>query len=244
MQAFILKVLEVVKDNTNNWKQLIISVIIVCFVSLIFDVGKKYIDIKFEQMEQTTTKVVEQTIVENNNQYSEQVMNAIERYPEINIKIDELLIEMNDTYGFNRSAILMYHDGTKSPTGAPFLKYSMRYEMPREDRVKVKLEKENTKDIGYEYISYFAYIVNNQGFFVCNNLEELTTISQVYKSAYEMNGIKSFAFITLTNSEDRPWGILQVFHYDSLHKFTDEEIYALTLKAQKISELLSLLYEN
>lgn len=244
MKTIAIKVLEVINEKSKNVWQLLIAIIVVIFLIFAAVGGMKYLDHKLEQMKNTTVEAIENTLAENQSIHAEIIMDALQTSPEINLNIDGILNDINVDYGFNRSAILIYHNGTTAPSGAPFLKYSMRYEQLNEDKRVVKPQREFTKDLGYEYFAYFAYMLNKDGYYICDDLRSLEKVSKVHATAYEMLGIKSFIYILLTNSKDKPIGVLQMFSYDKEKKFSRNEIMELMMKAQKISGYLTLLYED
>lgn len=244
MQAFILKALELLKEKVINFKQLVILAFIFVALSAAIHLSEKYIDQKFEEGKQEIIHKVDSVKTEEITNYTNMVIAGIIENPEVDLAANQLLNDINNQYHFNRSAVLVYHDGLKSLYGVPFIRFSMRYEQINEGRFKVKREKENTINLGYEYIAYFASKLNKDMYYVCNDLEELKNNAQVYYEAYKTNGVKSFAYFLLTSKEDEPIGMLQVFYYDNIHQFTDNEIDMIMLKAQRLSGIMNPIYGN
>ena len=248
----ITRLIELVLPNLKGGKQVVISVLSIVVMTMGVTAFEKYLDYKMDQMKnnvivQMDTQVrstITEVIDSTSTDYSNRINKAIEHYPEIDMRIDNLLDKLNMKLYTGKAAIGIYHDGTKAPTGNPFLKYTVTNEQIKERKYTIEKTMQLNQGVAYSRIAYYANEMVKNGYFICNSVNDLKEISLPdYQTASDYE-IKSIAMFPLKNpSTEKPMGFLILFSYDKPIKFLDHKDY-IELTTDLISQEVMLKYHE
>lgn len=236
----VIKLLEVLKSYVKDWKGLVITAGCGVLLYLVFLFGTKYIEQKFSELSQEVTARTEQLITDNKDDYQQKVFEGIQVYPEIDMRINDILDNVNSFYDFNRSVIYSFHDGTKTPTGKLFIKYSMKYERIRKERIKIEAQTPYNQNIGIDAIAYFMVNIKDNTTYYAKDVNNIGDGMILYQ--YKNLGVKSIVCNPLYDREDNLIGMLVNYSYDSYKTFDEEELKNLKTESVKVASLIDLMY--
>ena len=243
---------ELILPKLQGGKQVVISVLSIVVITMGATAFEKYLDYKMDQMKnnvivQMDTQVrstITEVIDSTSTDYSNRINKAIEHYPEIDMRIDNLLDKLNTKLYTGKAAIGIYHDGTKTPTGNPFLKYTVTNEQIKERKFTIEKTMQLNQGVAYSRIAYYANEMVQHGYFICGSTSELKAISLPDYQAAMDNEIKSIAMFPIKNpNTERPMGFLILFSYDKKVNLLEYKDY-IELSADLISQEIILKYHE
>ena len=193
-----------------------------------------------EEITEEITEKTEQAIDNSDDIYQQKVINGIIDLPEINVRIHAILDNINIEHKFNKSVIFLYHDGIKTPTGMPFIRYSMKYERIRQGKIKIEPQSTYAQNLGAEGTAYFLVNIKKNGYYVCDDIEKIGDGMILYQ--YKELGVKSISCFPIYDRELQLVGLMMNYSFDHIHNYTDSEIDELEIETAKISSLIDLIY--
>lgn len=217
----ITRLMEIISPKIKGGKQFVLILFSVMVTTIAVAVFEKYLDYKIpqiannvvervdEQVRHTVVEVIDSTSIN----YSTRIDNAIQTYPEIDIRIDNLLDRINTKLNVGKSVVAIYHDGTKTPTGYPFLKYSVTNEQIKTRKLIINPTMQVNQGIAYSRIAFYANKMHKEKGFYLKSLKELEAISQPDYYSMKIAEVKSGAMLPLVY-KGVPKGFLIVLSYD------------------------------
>lgn len=180
------------------------------FILLIVFSLNFFTKIKTEQLiYNTKTEVVE----EISQRHDSVLTHVIEKSPEVDRVINSILDNINTTYGFNRSTIMIYHNNITMTNGMPYLRMSISHERIREIKMKVtakKLEMQNVPSSVYSDLN--AELLKHG--YVVRTLQSLEIIDKNSYTRCLNENIKGYIVILIRNTDNSPLASLWCFSCD------------------------------
>lgn len=234
----IKDILKFILPYLQGNKQVVIGIIASVLIASVSVYIEKYIDYKLnknsvqisEQIDEQVKGIVVETLDNKETKYNERINKALEKYPEIDLQIDQLLDQLNEQIKSNQSVLFIFHDGTKTPDGFPFIKYSATNEAINERRFKITTRLQTHQSIPYSKIAFYAKKMAETGIYYIDNINQIENRDESNYFALREEGVKSVAFIPVElKHTKKPIGFVTIYGYDNYIKFEDDSIYIETI---------------
>lgn len=239
--------MQVIMPNIKGFKETILTIFTIVAVSVSVPIIEKYIDQKFQHVEVKLDNKIEtqvKTVVDSTEVfYSDRVDRSILKHPEIDVKIETILTSAVTKLGAGKAQICIFHNGTKTIGGDPFLKFSCTNEVIVKGKINIERTADQYQNSSYARIAYYALEMNNNGHFIIDDLEDLKNVSIPDYQAAEKAFVKSIAFFSILKHNGIPMGFVVFYSYDKQVKFS-EHIDYLKMVVELLSYEIMLKYDK
>lgn len=228
MLGKILNFIQVILPNLKGFKEIIVSIITVAIVVIFSTIIEKYIDTKFQHFEgnihehiDTTIETSVKEVIDSTELFhAVKVNKAILQYPEIDIRIENILINCLTRLDAGKAQVGIFHNGTKTIGGDPFLKFTCTNEAIVEKKIHVLRSADQYQNSSYARIAYYAMEMNKNGYFVIDDSKDFKQVSLPDYQASENLYVKSVAFIQMLKPDGSPLGFIVFYSYDKPVEFS------------------------